>query len=122
MSFSYALALARFENQADGYPSESTTPNLKLQTFLDQLGFSDYRKWDTRSDVDGYSVRTTIAKKTLADGKTLTVLAPRNYNYMTEWLSNFNVGTSGDHKGFTYSAELIKDRLDEYIDANNLSN
>ena len=118
---SYALALAGFENEADGYPSDGSTPNLKLVTFLNQLGFGNYQKWDTESDEDGHSIGTTIAQKTLPDGQTLIVVAPRNYNYMTEWLSNFNVGTSGDHAGFTESADLIKDRLDEYIYVNHLS-
>ncbi|MBQ6147499.1 hypothetical protein IJI70_01480 [Candidatus Saccharibacteria bacterium] len=40
---------------------------------------------------------------------------------MTEWLSNFNVGTSGDHAGFNESAGYIKERLDEYIYTNHLS-
>ena len=119
---SYALALAGFENGADGYSPESSTPNLKLRTFLNELGFSDYQQWDTRSDEDGHSMGTTIAQKTLPNGQTLIVVAPRNYNYMTEWLSNFNVGTSGDHAGFSESAELIKQRLDSYIDVNHLSN
>ncbi len=118
---SYALALAGFENEADGYPSDSSTPNSKLRLFLDQLGFSDYQSWDTESDEDGHSMGTTIARKTLASGQTLIVVAPRNYNYMTEWLSNFNVGTSGDHAGFSESAGYIKDRLDGYISANHLS-
>lgn len=118
---SYALALAGFENEADGYPSDSSTPNSKLRLFLDQLGFSDYQSWDTESDEDGHSMGTTIARKTLASGQTLIVVAPRNYNYMTEWLSNFNVGTSGDHAGFSESAGYIKDRLDNYIYANHLS-
>lgn len=118
---SYALALAGFENEADGYPSDSSIPNPKLHLFLDQLGFSDYQSWDTESDEDGHSMGTTIAKKTLPDGQTLIVVAPRNYNYMTEWLSNFNVGTSGDHAGFSESAGYIKNRLDEYINANHLS-
>ena len=64
---------------------------------------------------------TTIARKTLPNGQTLIVVAPRNYNYMTEWLSNFNVGTSGDHAGFSESAGYIKERLDEYIYTNHLS-
>ena len=118
---SYALALAGFENEADGYPSDSSTPNPKLHLFLDQLGFSNYQSWDTGSDEDGHSMGTTIARKTLPDGQTLIVVAPRNYNYMTEWLSNFDVGTSGDHAGFSDSAGYIKDRLDEYIYANHLS-
>ena len=118
---SYALALAGFENEVDGYPSDSSTLNPKLQLFLDQLGFSNYQKWDTASDEDGHSMGTTIARKTLSNGQTLIVVAPRNYNYMTEWLSNFNVGTSGDHAGFSESAGYIKERLDEYIYTNHLS-
>ena len=118
---SYALALAGFENEVDGYPSDSSTPNPKLQLFLEQLGFSNYQKWDTASDEDGHSMGTTIARKTLSNGQTLIVVAPRNYNYMTEWLSNFNVGTSGDHAGFSESAGYIKERLDEYIYTNHLS-
>ena len=118
---SYALALAGFENEADGYPSDSSTPNPKLQFFLDQLGFSNYQKWDTASNEDGHSMGTTIARKTLPNGQTLIVVAPRNYNYMTEWLSNFNVGASGDHAGFSESAGYIKERLDEYIYTNHLS-
>ena len=118
---SYALALAGFENQADGYPSESATPNPKLEAFLNQLGFSGYQKWDTSSEENGHSIGTTIARKSLPNGQSLIVVAPRNYNYMTEWLSNFNVGVSGDHAGFTESAELIKARLDEYIYTNQLS-
>ena len=118
---SYALALAGFENEADGYPFDGSTPNLKLTTFLNQLGFSDYWKHDTVSDEDGHSMGTTIARKILPNGQTLIVVAPRNYNYMTEWLSNFNVGASGDHAGFTESAEYIKDRLDEYIYVRHLS-
>ncbi len=118
---SYALALAGFENEADGYPSDSSISNPKLQHFLDQLGFGNYQKWDTKSDEDGHSMGTTIARKTLSDGQTLIVVAPRNYNYMTEWLSNFNVGTSGDHAGFSESAGYIKERLDEYIYTNHLS-
>ncbi|MDO4741968.1 MAG: hypothetical protein Q4A79_01150 [Candidatus Saccharibacteria bacterium] len=118
---SYALALAGFENEADGYPSNSSTSNPKLQLFLEQLGFSNFQKWDTASDEDGHSMGTTIARKTLSNGQTLIVVAPRNYNYMTEWLSNFNVGTNGDHAGFSESARYIKNRLDEYINTNHLS-
>ena len=119
---SYALALAGFENEADGYPSDSSTPNLKLHTFMDQLGFSDYQKNDLSSEENGHSMGTTIARKALPNGQTLIVVAPRNYNYMTEWLSNFNTGTSGDHAGFTESAEFVKERLDEYIHNNHLTN
>jgi len=119
---SYALALAGFENQRDGYPADPNNPNPKLVGLLDQMGFSGYEFWDKSSEENGHSIGTTIARKTLETGQTLIVVAPRNYNYLTEWLSNFNVGTSGDHAGFTESAALLKDRLDTYISTNNLSN
>ena len=117
---SYALALAGFENQADGYPTTSVA-NPKLKKFLDALGFSDYESEDIASEENGHSFGTTIGRKTLAGGKNLIVVAPRNYNYMTEWLSNFNVGTSGDHAGFSESAEFVVERLNNYIAENNLS-
>lgn len=119
---SYALALAGYENQADGYPSDPSAPNPKLYNLLNQLGFSDPESWDISSEEDGHSMGTTIAHKTLPSGQELIVVAPRNYNYMTEWLSNFNVGTTGDHAGFSESANRITERFNQYITAHNLSN
>ena len=121
-ALSYALALAGYENQADGYPSSPTNPNPKLVKLLDNLGFSDYQFWDISSEENGSSMGTTIGHKTLENGQELIVIAPRNYNYMTEWLSNFNVGTSGDHAGFSESASFIKSHFDEYLSTRDLSN
>lgn len=118
---SYAVALAGYENQADGYPSDLSSPNPKLYNLLDQLGFSDPESWDISSEEDGHSMGTTIAHKTLSSGQELIVVAPRNYNYMTEWLSNFNVGTAGDHAGFSESASRIVERFNQYITNHNLS-
>ena len=119
---SYALALAGYENQADGYPSDPSKPNPKLYDLLSQLGFSDPKSWDISSEADGHSMGTTIAHKTLASGQELIVVAPRNYNYMTEWLSNFNVGTSGDHAGFSESAGRVVERFNQYISDHNFTN
>ena len=118
---SYALALAGYENQADGYPATSADANPKLTDFLNQLGFSDYQSWDESSEEDGHSFGTTIGHKTLSTGQELIVVAPRNYNYMTEWLSNLNVGTSGDHAGFSESADLMVERFDEYLSSHEFS-
>ena len=119
---SYALALAGFENTNDGYPSSTTSPNPKLYNMLDQMGFTDYQSWDLASEKDGHSMGTTIGRKKLANGQDLIVVAPRNYNYMTEWLSNFDVGVSGDHNGIAESANFITSRFDSYINSRNLSN
>ena len=119
---SYALALAGYENQADGYPSDPSSPNPKLYNLLEQMGFSDFKSWDITSEENGHSMGTTIGHKTLPTGQDLIVVAPRNYNYMTEWLSNFNVGTSGDHAGFSESANLIVDRFNQYLSSHNFTN
>ncbi|MBR3319660.1 hypothetical protein IKG06_04150 [Candidatus Saccharibacteria bacterium] len=119
---SYALALAGYENQADGYPADPSNPYPKLKGLLDQLGFSDYQSWDIASEPDGHSMGATIGRKTLSSGQELIVIAPRNYNYMTEWLSNFNVGASGDHAGFSESASFIKNYFDQYLSARSLAN
>lgn len=58
---------------------------------------------------------TTIGHKTLPNGQELIVVAPRNYNYMNEWLSNFNVGLTGDHAGFNESASFVTSRLNQYL-------
>ena len=120
---SYALALAGYENAADGYPSDDDLPPYsKLTNMLDQMGFSDYQSWDIASEENGHSMGTTIGRKTLADGQELIVIAPRNYNYMTEWISNLNVGTTGDHAGFTESAGFMIDDFNEYLSARSLTN
>ena len=128
---SYALALAGFENKADGYPYDDAEPaNPKLRKLLGELGFADYKAWDESSEDSGHSMGTSIAHKTIAyetdaggtEAKELIVVAPRNYNYMTEWLSNFNVGETGDHAGFSESAGLVLDRIDEYIGEHSLTN
>ena len=121
-AMSYALALAGYENKADGYPSTSEISNPKLTDLLDQMGFSDYQSWDVSSEEDGHSMGTTIGHKKLPNGQELIVIAPRNYNYMTEWLSNFNIGTDGDHAGFTESANLIVNRFNQYIASRDFSN
>ena len=129
-TMSYALALAGFENQADGYPNDTGVLNPKMRKLLGELGFTDYEYWDERSEEDGHSMGTSLAHKTINyttsygenETKELIVLAPRNYNYFTEWLSNFNVGTEGDHAGFTESANLLVGRLDQYIANHGLTN
>ena len=130
-TMSYALALAGFENQADGYPyDDNLAANPKLRKLLNEIGFSDYESWDESSDKDGTTFGTSIAHKTITykkkggeqETKELIVVAPRNYNYMTEWLSNFNVGENGDHTGFANAASLVVSRLDQYIAEHDLSN
>ena len=129
-TMSYALALAGFENTADGYPNDTGVVNPKMQKLLGELGFTDYEYWDERSEEGGHSMGPSLAHKTISyttsygedETKELIVLAPRNYNYFTEWLSNFNVGTEGDHAGFNESANLLVGRLNQYISKYGLTN
>jgi len=47
----------------------------------------------------------------------MITVAVRGLNYGAEWASNFKLGTSGDHQGFTESATKVYDALISYINS-----
>lgn len=69
---------------------------------------------------DGYEQITTdsigyvIAHKSFGSYDVVSV-AVRGFNYGKEWVSNFAVGSEGNHKGFDDKANEIYEKLDEYM-------
>ena len=51
-------------------------------------------------------------------GYDLIVVAVRGIDYDLEWASNFKIGKSGDHQGFTEAATKVYDGLTSYINSN----
>ena len=90
-----------------------------------KLGFSDVRTnayftQQTRTDNIGYG----LAWKNITidvPGGTRTVplvaVGVRGANYMSEWGGNVNVGTSGDHAGFSQAAKLVIQGVKAYIES-----
>ena len=51
------------------------------------------------------------------EGYDLIAVAVRGIDYDVEWASNFKIGTSGDHQGFTEAATQVYDGLTSYINS-----
>ncbi len=96
---------------------------------LSKIGFEAITPNDTF--VNGTSTTTSIGvivgKKTLVDadgtptGKTAIVIGVRGGGYGYEFNSNLVLGSSGEHKGFSDSAKIVVDFVDQYIIDNQLS-
>ena len=52
-----------------------------------------------------------------AEGYDLVAVAVRGIDYDLEWASNFKIGTSGDHQGFSEAATKVYDGLTNYINS-----
>ena len=51
------------------------------------------------------------------EGYDLIAVAVRGIDYDVEWASNFKIGTSGDHQGFTEAATKVYNGLTSYINS-----
>lgn len=98
---------------------------------FDELGFVgfDHNYTDfTEDGVNGKptkdSVGVVIANKPVCfDGEeyTLIALAVRGGGYESEWASNFKMGVSGDHQGFSEARDIVIAFLQKYIQEQGIS-
>ena len=93
----------------------------------DQLNF---KKVDTESYImkDKYgntvtsredSIAYTLGYKNFLEGglyTTVVAVAIRGGGYGREWASNFDIGYSGQHTGFSHAAKMVSNGLKEYIE------
>ena len=95
------------------------TANANFNDLVKKCGFSNiYANDDAVSHPDGETIGAYAAsKKIVDDGKnyTLIALGVRGHNYGGEWYSNFDLGTSGDHKGFADATSKVLAFLSNYI-------
>ena len=66
---------------------------------------------DTMGVIIGFKEITTNEGKV-----TLIALVTRGAGYHNEWSGNFNVGPTGNHKGFSIAKDKAKMMLNEYVD------
>ncbi|MBP5308719.1 MAG: hypothetical protein J6Z34_06260 [Clostridia bacterium] len=83
--------------------------NFFRNALFDNARFYEYRS--PHSDVAAHS----IAHKKLRGGDLIAV-SVRGFNYGNEWISNFDLGESGHHKGFLSAAEIVYSNLLSYIE------
>ena len=111
----------------------STFPDLPYCTYdkhilelMKKCGFtgtgdSNYKQYEFNEKPTTQSIGCAVGSKQLADGTTLIAVAIRSHAYEAEWASNYLVGSSGDHEGFTRSAAIVVDRIKDYIAAHEIS-
>lgn len=125
-----------FADDADQYNQSLATASLILelaswqetdkkdrsvigQTF-EEIGISDKSAWSQYPEkyTVGYdNIMCYIGQKALDDDTSLVVLAIRGGNYGAEWGGNFNLGSSGNHKGFDIAKTKVIGYLKEFISA-----
>ena len=94
-----------------------------MTAVYNELGFIDanYYNYDLPLNVSDDKAAYSFALKYIVglNGKvdTLIAVAIRGGGYGAEWVSNFNVGTNGDHSGFSTSAQEVYNNLKQYIAA-----
>lgn len=77
----------------------------EMKKFYNTIHFTDHyytSVYDTGSGVDTYGFY--MASREI-DDFTLIALSFRSYDYTLEWVSNVNLGKSGNHAGFEYSVD-----------------
>ncbi|MDO4493849.1 MAG: lysoplasmalogenase family protein [Clostridia bacterium] len=87
--------------------------------FLTEAGFTDIdcSSYDTPPGTD--TITNAIAMKRI--GKATVIAVPIcGDKYGQEWASNVVVGTGTRHQGFSEAAALVKDRLENYIEAHEI--
>ena len=122
-TMSMCMALSAFgsnrtRNEEDPYINKSQN----LKDLLTKCGFQEenfvinnYYKIKPQTD----SIGVGISRKDITDknGKSITLIAVgvRGGGYESEWASNFTLGESGTHKGFTKARDEVLNTIKSYI-------
>lgn len=107
------LSLARV---GFGVALSSTEFEINKHVFSD-FGYLDITSYEHNETYDGAFY--VFGHKKIAD-RNMILVSIRSSEYKEEWASNFNIGNSGDHAGFSTAAHLIIDSLKEYLTKYNL--
>ncbi len=115
-TMSLCLSLSAFPSKDEIalHPAENAA---ELYT---DLGFEDFEAVNYDVMTEANSVAFTIGHKRIAGSngeKTLIAIASRGGGYFGEWAGNFQLGTKGNHEGFTLAADMLLEYLRQYIDA-----
>ena len=123
-TMSLSLALSAFGSSDVGTDYQNKSNNAK--NLLSEIGFSKIKTntWFTKKP-EADSIGVIAGQKQLkAGGKsyTLIALAIRGGGYESEWASNFTLGKSGYHQGFSQARDqVLKFLTEDYIKANGIS-
>ena len=96
--------------------------------FLENCQFKEVKpensssKASTSKADDNHHARYIIGHKKLANSTTLVAVLVNGYTSCSyEWISNFDVGESGYHKGFSKAADEVTAKVNKYIKDQNIN-
>ena len=127
LSFSDA-SLGLVEGTSPSIEGGSTDFSRKYVTgesLLTKMGFSGVTHdagYENKPTAE--SIGALFGKKEISVNNknyTLVVTAVRSINYKLEWVSQFNMGESGDHAGFKNASTTLLNELKDYIANQNIS-
>lgn len=127
-TMSLCLELSAWGSEAETDYTRKMKNAEDLLNELEFVGFDHNYTDFTEGGINGKptkdSVGVVAANKPLSfDGKdyTLIAVAIRGGGYEKEWASNFTIGKSGDHEGFTRARNIVITFLEEYIKEQGIS-
>ncbi|AIQ50636.1 hypothetical protein R70331_03180 [Paenibacillus sp. FSL R7-0331] len=115
MSLNLELSAWASADAGDSYENKSNN----AYNLLTDIGFTDFESNDwfkvkpTKDSIGAVAARKTI--KDDGEDYTLVALAVRGGGYESEWASNFTIGESGLHQGFSGARDQVLTFLKEYI-------
>lgn len=113
------LAMAGYSRQnlyTEELPEHDLRRALNLQRLFSDMGFgnAEFSGYNTALTDTSSKVAYGFASKQIGQDVVVAVVL-RGGGYGGEWADNFNVGSSGDHAGFSAAAKAVQADLEDYI-------
>lgn len=89
-------------------------PEKNIQA-LEKFGYIDIETGYSNYDDGDFDRAMYMVGHKQIENRNMIVLSIRGSDYYKEWISNFNLGASGDHVGFNTVATDLVDVLKEYL-------
>ena len=112
-------AFAKDPDTATATKNKYQNEDANVKELLKKCEFNNYYQYNYNKKPTIDDVACAIASKKI-NNSTLIVIAVRGGGYEAEWGSNFTVGTSGDHQGFTKAANTVYSKIQNYIASNKI--
>lgn len=100
--------------------NQYTDGDVNIRALATELGFKDFDEHDlTSPSAEEGTIGTFIASRDMTDDQgayKLVFAGGRGLMYNLEWYQNMLVGSTGEHTGFSQTADLFKERIDEYLE------
>ena len=129
--YNHALAIMTMVMTQTSFASATSASdgwNTANRNFNDLMTKCGFKNLAANADAVNHPGGETIgayaaSKKINDDGKNYTLIAVgvRGHNYGGEWYSNFDMGVTGDHKGFADARDKVLSFIKDYVADNKIT-